>query len=283
MFRRWHVAVLAVLAVLALACEGTGGANSPGGGGGGASANGLPSSIAALGDSITAGYGSCLTVVACTHNSWSTGTSGSVESHYRRLVRDNPKIRDKRRNYAVPGARAAGLKAQADKAVRAKAQYVTILIGANDACRGTVDEMTEPETFRSQVDAALDRLGKGLPTATVLVVSIPDLHRLWEVGHTNDRAVAAWARGICPALLADPRSTAEADTRRRRAVDRRVDAYNRELGRACRAYGRKCRYDEGAAHRVRFTLAQVSERDYFHPDVQGQHRLAEATYPRRWR
>jgi lysophospholipase L1-like esterase len=284
MFRRWHAGVLAVLAVFALGCEGAAGGgpgDDPGGDPGAGRA--LPSSIAALGDSITAGYASCSIIVRCGHQSWSTGSSGTVDSHYRRLLRDNTRIRDRRNNFAVPGARAAGLRAQADAAVRARAEYVTVLIGANDACRQTVEAMTAPRTFRAQVDAALKRLVTGLPRATVLVVSIPDLHRLWEIGHEDDRAVRAWARGICPTLLANPRSTARADAERRRAVDRRVDAYNRELAAACRERGRRCRYDEGATHRVRFTLDLLSGYDFFHPNAQGQRRLAEATYPRRWR
>lgn len=284
MVRRWHVAVLVILAVFALACEGAG-AGPPGGDppGGDQPAADLPSSIAALGDSITAGYGSCATVVACGHNSWSTGTATAMDSHYQRIMRNNPGIRGNRRNLSVPGARAVGLRAQASAAVRARTQYVTVMIGANDACRPTVDEMTDPATFRDQVDAALARLATRSPRPRVLIASIPDLYRLWEIGHDDDRAVRAWNRGICPSLLAEPRSTDAADTRRRREVDRRVTAYNRELAGACREYGRRCWYDNGATHRVRFTLGQVSQRDYFHPNTQGQHRIAEVTFPRRWR
>lgn len=286
MVRRWHAAVLAVLAVFALACESKGSAGTAGSGdgGGGQPASSLPSSIVALGDSITVGFASCVAIVACAHNSWSTGTGDAVDSHYRRILADNAKIRGNRRNYAKAGARAADLPGQADAAVRAKPQYVTILIGANDACRASVDQMTSPETFRDQVDAALTRLARGLPKARVLVVSVPDLHRLWEVGRDDDRAVRAWARGICPSLLADPRSTARADDRRRRAVDDRVDDYNRELRAACRAYdGADCWYDNGAAHRFRFSLDLVSTRDFFHPNAAGQAKLAEVTFPRRWR
>jgi len=280
MLRRWHAAALAVLAAFALACEGAGGARPPGGS---APATGLPSSIAALGDSITAGWGSCPVIVRCGPYSWSTGTSTSVDSHYRRILRSNSVIRDNRHTFAVPGARAAGLRAPADRAVRARVRYVTILIGANDICRASsVDAMTAPRAFRQQVDRALDRLADGLPRATVLVVGIPDLYRLWEVGHTDPAAVRAWNRGICPPLLAAPTSTAAADTQRRRTVDRRVDAYNRELAAACRGYGRNCRY-ESAAHRLRFTLAMVNRFDYFHPNLRGQAALAEATFPDRWR
>lgn len=282
MNRRWTAAALAVLAATALACE-RGAAST----GTGAGATGkptrtdLPASMAALGDSISAGYGSCLTLVACHRNSWSTGTGARVDSHYRRILKDNPAIRNRVHTLAVPGATAAGLAAQARAAVDARAGYVTVLIGANDACRGTVAAMTAPATFRRQVDAALAVLRTGLPRTPVLVVAVPDLHRLWEVGHTDARAVRAWNLGVCPALLANPTSQAAPDVARRAAVRQRVDAYNGQLRAACRASGRHCRY-EPAAHRVRFTLAHVSRLDYFHPNAAGQDRLAEVTWPRRF-
>ena len=280
MFRHWQTFGLAVLGALALACEGTGQAGRP------EPTRrpqaGLPASMAALGDSITAGYGSCITLVACHRNSWSTGDGTQVDSHYRRIRAADPRITDRAVNYAVPGARADALLGQADAAVRAKAEYVTILIGANDACRARVADMTDPQTFRRHIDAALRRLSDGLPEARILVVSIPDLHRLWEVGHDDERAVGAWNRGVCPSLLANPTSTADADRQRRRQVSQRVDAYDRELARACRGYGKHCRYDGGSVHRVRFTLDLVNQLDYFHPNAAGQDKLAEVTYPRRF-
>jgi len=277
--RRWQVVLFAVLAAVALACEGTGVAEP---GPSGSPSTGAPSSMAALGDSITAGFGSCFTLVACQRRSWSTGSDAAVNSHYRRIRDDNPKIKGNAENFAVPGARADGLAAQADRAVAAKAQYVTVLIGANDACAGRVQDMTAPATFRGQVDTALARLKKGLPKARVMVVSIPDLYRLWQIGHDDERAVRAWSRGVCPALLARPTSTADADHDRRRRVAARVDAYNAALRAACKKYGKRCRWDGGDAHGVRFSLDLVSELDYFHPDVQGQNKLAEVTWPGRF-
>jgi lysophospholipase L1-like esterase len=274
--RRWHVLVLAALTVLMLACEGAGNASpaptskpKPG----------LPASMAALGDSITAGVSTCFPPTECRQNSWSTGTNPAVDSHYRRIRAGNAKIAGKARNYAVPGARAADLQAQAVKAVKAKVAYVTILIGANDACAPSENQMTTAGLFRDGVDAALRTLKKGLPKARVLVVSVPDLYRLWETGHTNPAARLAWALGECPSLLDNPTSTAKADNQRRHAVDARVDAYNDQLAAACRSYGKKCRWDGGKAHAVHFTLAQVSTLDYFHPSKEGQKELAAATYP----
>jgi lysophospholipase L1-like esterase len=280
--RRWQVIVLAVLSVLALACEGTGNA---GPGPSGRPKPGLPSSMAALGDSITAGYASCLVLLACTRNSWSTGSSGVVDSHYLRIRAGNPEIGGHAANFAKPGALAAGLTAQARQAVRATTtyEYVTILIGANDACPADVDAMTSAHAFRSDVDSALAVLKKGLPKARILIVSIPDVYRLWQLGHDDAEAVRAWSRfRVCPSLLANPTSTARADTRRRRAVADRVDAYDRELSRACRAYGKHCRWDGGAAHGVRFSLDLVNRLDYFHPNADGQNKLADVTYPGRF-
>ncbi|SCF27758.1 Lysophospholipase L1 [Micromonospora viridifaciens] len=276
---RRGVAALACLAALvALACEG-GGSASPQPSGS-ARPEG-PTVMAALGDSITTGFGSCLVLISCERNSWSTGDGIRVRSHYRRLRERAPKLRAYDR--AVPGARAAGLAEQARAAVRDKADYVTVLIGANDACRDDVDAMTPVATFRKQVDAGLRVLREGRPKARVLVVSIPDLYRLWELGHTEPRAVRAWSHGVCPALLADATSTTPAAVARRARFRDRIDDYNDQLRAACRAYGSRCRWDGGAAHRARFRLDDVNSLDRFHPNAAGQGRLAEVTWaPAGW-
>ncbi|WP_067500293.1 GDSL-type esterase/lipase family protein [Actinoplanes sp. TFC3] len=280
MVRRWQIAGLALLAALALACDGAGAtpgstktpAPTP--------KSGYPSSMAAIGDSITAGYGSCGIYVACSRNSWSTGGADGIDSHYERILAKNAKIKGHARNFSVPGADAADLPGQASSAVDAKPEYVTVLVGANDACAATVDGMTAVTTFRSRVDKALSRLKKGLPKARILMASIPDMYRLWELGHEDTNAVRVWNRaGICQSLLARPTSTAAADDARRHRVEDRVDAYNDQLERACREYGERCRWDGGSAHRVKFSLDLVNTFDYFHPNREGQQRLAEVTWP----
>ncbi|MFJ8580650.1 GDSL-type esterase/lipase family protein [Micromonospora sp. NPDC093277] len=277
---RRGVAVLACLAALvALACDGAATPRPSGSAAprpSGSARPGSPAVMTALGDSITTGFGSCLVLVSCERNSWSTGDGTRVRSHYRRLREHAPELRAYDR--ATPGARAAGLAEQAGAAVRDEADYVTVLIGANDACRGDVDAMTPVATFRKQVDAGLRVLREGRPKARVLVVSIPDLYRLWELGHTEPRAVRAWSHGVCPALLADATSTAPAAVSRRAGFRERIDDYDDQLRAACRAYGSRCRWDGGAAHRARFSLDDVNSLDWFHPDASGQNRLAEATW-----
>ncbi|MFG1608107.1 SGNH/GDSL hydrolase family protein [Actinoplanes sp. NPDC049265] len=277
--RRWHVGCIALLAVFALACEGGGGAapaptSRP--------RPGYPASMAALGDSITAGVGSCVTLVACSRNSWSTGGGSAVESHYLRIRDANDKIRGNNDNFAAPGARAEDLAGQADRAVQAKPAYVTVMIGVNDACTGRVDDMTSAREFRAGIDAGLTRLKKGLPKSRILIVSLPDVYRLWKVGKDDERAVRAWSRGVCQSLLSRPASTADADTQRRGRVRDRLDDYDEQLRQACAAYGRRCRWDGGAVHAVRFDLDLVNQLDYFHPNAKGQNRIADATYPGRF-
>ena len=65
-----------------------------------------------------------------------------------------------------------------------------------------------------------------MPEARVLLVSIPNIYRVWEIGHTNKVAVGVWKSGVCPNLLANPTSTAPADVARRQAFADRIAAYN---------------------------------------------------------
>jgi len=281
MIRRWHLAVLALLGVFALACEGAGGATP--GPSGSAGAKKYPSSMAALGDSITVGFGSCGSYVACERNSWSTGTADAVDSHYRRILAKNPKIKGRAHNYARPGAEADDLADQAARAVDAKVEYVTVLIGANDACAPSPAGMTSVAAFRTEVDDALARLKAGLPKAAVLVASVPDLYRLWQLGRRDERVVAVWNRlGVCPSMFAGPTSTAPADDERRRAVRDRINDYNDQLRQACRGYGKRCRWDGGRVHEARYNLDLVNHNDYFHPNAAGQRELAEVTYSGRF-
>jgi len=280
MIRRWHLVVLIVLGALTLACEqGAGGATpAPSG-----SSKGYPSSMAALGDSITAGFGSCGSFLICARNSWSTGTASEVDSHYARILAKNPAIKNHARDFAQPGAVAASLPGQADRAVAMKAQYVTVLIGANDVCGRSVADMTPVADFRHSVDQALSTIKKALPKSRVLVASIPDLYRLWQLGHADTGAVRVWSRfHICPAMLAAATSTAPADETRRRAVRDRISDYDAALQQACESYGKRCRWDGGSVHEVRYSLNLVNHVDYFHPNAEGQREIADATYPDRF-
>lgn len=242
-------------------------------------ANQLPDSMAALGDSVTRAFNACGFFLDCPSRSWSTGGSSSVNSHYRRILMQNLAIYGRNYNDARTGARASDLARQAELAAGQRVEYVTIEIGANDACRPTESEMTPVADYRAQIDAGLSTLKQGLPNAQVFVGSIPDIKRLWYIG--KDNAAARWAWDyfdICQSMLARPLSTATADVERRNRVQQRVKDYNTELAEACGAYGPRCDFDDNAVFDYRFVLSQVSVWDYFHPDIDGQKVAAEITW-----
>ncbi|MEV6811214.1 SGNH/GDSL hydrolase family protein [Micromonospora sp. NPDC051296] len=239
-----------------------------------------PTSMASLGDSITRGFNACGWYVDCTSRSFSTGDYSTVNSHYLRIRAVSPGINGRNNNAARTGAKSADLYGQAGTAVSQGVGYVTILIGANDACTSSESTMTSVAAFRANIDSALNRLKTGLPNARVFVISIPDVHRLWSVGKDSGSARTAWSLfGICQSILANPTSTAQADVDRRNRVRQRVIDFNGQLAAACTAYGSNCKHDGNAVFGYPFTLAQLSGWDYFHPNATGQQVLAAVSYP----
>ncbi|MCK2216352.1 GDSL-type esterase/lipase family protein [Actinomadura sp. ATCC 31491] len=244
-----------------------------------AAAQPAPEVMAALGDSISTGFNACGWYVSCTSRSWSAGDNTAVASHYTRLSKLSGTLQGHNLNYAVPGATSADLLGQMRKAVAAKADYVTILIGATDACVRTEQAMTPVATYRRRLEAALSELRAGVPQARVLFASIPDLRRLWQAGKDNPVARTFWTVGrICPTMLADPSSMKKADVERRARVRARVMAYNRAAAEVCAAYGPQCDTDGGAVFGYPFTLEHVSKWDFFHPSAAGQRVLAAQTF-----
>jgi lysophospholipase L1-like esterase len=238
-----------------------------------------PGSIAALGDSITRAYDVCCYYGDHPGQSWSTGATSydGISSHYERLKALNPAIAGHAHNDAVTGAKMSAAPAQAAQAVSQGAQYVTILLGANDLCTASPATMTPTATFRSQFRQAMATLAQGLPQARVFVSSIPDIHQLWEVLHANSTARWVWSTAkICQSMLAATRTAAE----RQQVIDRE-QAFNQILAETCAQYPR-CRWDGGAVHAYQFSASQVSALDYFHPNLSGQAALARVTWAASW-
>jgi lysophospholipase L1-like esterase len=261
------LAMLMALPVIGLAAPAAAAATPP------------PNSIASLGDSITRGFNACGWYVDCASRSFATGSDASVNSHYLRIRAVNPAINGHAFNDARSGAKAVDMAGQAQTAVSQGAAYVTLLIGANDACTSSESSMTAVATFRAQIDAALTTVRNGLPAARVFVASIPDIKRLWQVGATSSSARTVWGLfGVCQSMLANPTSTAAADVARRDRVRARVVDFNAQLAAACAAYGANCLFDNNAIFGYPFALSQISTWDYFHPNAAGQAVLAQVSY-----
>jgi lysophospholipase L1-like esterase len=238
----------------------------------------VPNSMAALGDSITRAFTDCGTVADCPKDSWSTGTDPAVRSQYKRITRINPAIRGNAYNLAVTGAQVADLQSQAASAVTDQVDYVTILIGANDACTDTVADMTPVTTFRADLAQAMDTISTGLPNASIFVASIPDIYRLWQLASPIKRARQIWKFfNVCQSMLADPLSTKPgAEGRRQKVLQREMD-YNKQIAQECALHA-NCVTDHGAVFNHQFSLSEIGTIDYFHPSVAGQAALAAATY-----
>lgn len=238
----------------------------------------LPDSMAAIGDSITQAVDVCCFFGNWPGHSWSTGTAplDGIASHYERIRARNPAIRGHRWNNAVSGARMADAPAQAHRTVDQGAQYVTILMGANDLC-GWDGTLTSAATVRAQFTETLAILRAGLPDARVFVASIPDLHQLWSILRTNPVAQVVWqAAGICPSMLNFFNSPAD-----RQAVIDRERELNRVLDEVCATWSR-CRFDNYLTYNYDFTRDLVSRLDWFHPSLAGQATLAALTWRASW-
>ncbi|MGW1210441.1 SGNH/GDSL hydrolase family protein [Streptomyces sp. NPDC002499] len=235
-----------------------------------------PGSVAAVGDSITRGFDACSVLADCPEVSWATGDSEEVDSLAVRLL-GRAKAAEHSWNYAVTGARMADLSAQITQAAVKKPQLVTVMAGANDACRASTSAMTSVADFRTEFEDALGTLRTRLPKTQVYVASVPNLKRLWSQGRTNAMGKQVWKLGICPSMLADADALDSAATLRRDTVQQRVEDYNRVLKEVC-AKDERCRFDGGAVYDYRFGTDQLSHWDWFHPSVNGQARLAEMAY-----
>ncbi|MDP9844135.1 GDSL-type esterase/lipase family protein [Streptosporangium lutulentum] len=247
--------------------------------GGATATSSRPVVMAALGDSISAGFNACGWYVPCVSRSWSMGDHAFVQSHYLRLRSLDESLAWQNLNFAVPGATSADLAGQVEKAVARGADYVTILVGAQDACVSEERLMTPVNVYERRMAEALTLFRAGRPGGRVFVASIPDLKRLWRVGKGDLVARGFWAVGrICPTMLAKPASTSAADRARRDRVRARVAAYNAVLARLCVAYGPACRSDGNAVFNQSFTLGHLSKWDYFHPNEAGQKLIAQKTF-----
>jgi lysophospholipase L1-like esterase len=223
---------------------------------------GEPENIVAIGDSITRATDVCCWYGDHPSLSWSTGFNPLDGLHS---------------NDAKAGATMADAPAQAATAVSQGADYITILIGANDVCTSSVSTMTTVDSFRASFESTMSRLTSGLPDAKIFVASIPNVRRLWTLFHDSPLARYIWrTHRVCQSALSE---TSTLDDRRH--VNRRTLAFNEVLEDVCGGYA-LCRFDGYAVFAYLFSAGQVSRLDYFHPNLNGQDALAEITWAASW-
>jgi lysophospholipase L1-like esterase len=268
MFRRAWLLVGCLVVVLAAAPVGS--AASPP----------LPSSVAAVGDSITRAADVCCWYGDHPAQSWSTGDGAfdGITSHYEHILALKPGIYGRNYNDAKSGAKMRDAAGQAQTAASQGARYVTIEMGGNDLCTSSISTMTSVADFTSQFQATMQVLADGLPqNAHVFVASIPNIYQLWQLFHDNATAAFVWSvAGICQSMLSPLKTEAD-----RQLVVEREQPFNQALASTCGQYA-FCRFDGDAVYGYPFAGGDVSKLDYFHPSLSGQAKLATITWQHSW-
>ena len=236
----------------------------------------LPNSIASAGDSITRAFNTTSSgcfLSDCPQYSWSTGTNSTVNSQYLRILAANPQISGHGYNDAKTGAKMDALDGQVKTAAGQAVQYLTMMMGANDVCTSSISTMTPTATLQSEFQTALKDFFAADPNASVFVSSIPNVYQLWSLLHTNSSAANSWSTfGTCQSMLA--KSNTETD---RQTVLAHEQDDNTALANVCAQFA-NCKWDNLATFNYKFTTADVSTIDYFHPSLTGQNSLASTTW-----
>jgi len=242
-------------------------------------ATAYPRSIASTGDSITRAYNTGW--FPYTDNpgaSWSTGSDSRVGSHYSRLLALQPLMSGHAYNDAKSGAKMTDLAGQMTTVASQHVDYVTVLMGGNDVCTSSESTMTSVTNFLTQFTSAMDSITTSSPSTFVYVASIPNVYQLWSVLHTSSSARSVWALfSVCQSMLKNPSSTAQADVDRRARVLQRDIDFNTQLQQVCAVYV-QCRFDNDAVFNTAFVASDITTRDYFHPSISGQAKLASVTW-----
>ena len=230
-----------------------------------------------LGDSMSLGVNACGEQGQCAAASWSGGSDPAVGSIALRLAAASG-VEPEVVNAAKDGGDVQDALDRVDEVIQAQPQLVTVLLGGNDACGPTLDDMTPTADYEAGLTTLFGRLNTEVPDASILVMSVPDLRHLWEIGHGNPQAVALWnSSPSCKNLLGAADDASAEATARRDAVAARVDEYNAAIVRACDA-AERCVDDGGAVFAYEFSADEISGIDFFHPSVAGQRAIAEIAW-----
>ncbi len=229
----------------------------------------IPKSMAAIGDSITAGalaafnrtdahnplmlpkflyflgkmgYLRSLKAMESRGHSWATGLGGKVDSHAQRLqdMADDSGFKIKILNAAISGSTSANIRSQVDEILKwsnanlkTKApDYVLLDMGANDACGNSNAEMTKVGDYGDRVHAALVRLLKANPRTKVMIGGIPDVAHLRKVAENALLGIVpplAKCKDMWKVHKFCQNMLLEENSDKRDEISRRISSYMHEL------------------------------------------------------
>jgi hypothetical protein len=135
--------------------------------------------------------------------------------------------------------------------------------------RGSAAELTKTGVSETQFTAVIEQLAAQSESLIpkVLVASIPNLYRVWEVGHVNASMVAGWEVRHLPVCWPSPPESEHPGDVAARAQVTRVEDYNALLSGVCGsdAYKSFCKYGGGAVIDYGFALEHLSTWDCVNP------------------
>ncbi len=284
-----------------------------------------PGSMAAMGDSITAGalagftrtdghnpaiigkffyylgkigYKGSLNAIAVPERSWSTGMGNRVRSHARRLneMANLEGYNLGIYNAAVSGTNSNNLMEQTNAVINWSSKYmstkgpdyVTIAMGANDACTQKNEWMTPASTYGNNLRNAVFKILDTNRNSKVMISGIPNLLHLKAVAKDSllmgvpplTRCQQMWETvQFCNNVLVekDPAKVAEVGVRLKEYLEeiKDVTAEANERFGADRVRNALNVYD------YKFTDGDISV-DCFHPNWKGQNILSNETWKRTW-
>jgi lysophospholipase L1-like esterase len=159
--------------------------------------------------------------------------------------------------------------------------YVTFELGANDLCSQPEDPVTSPATFERNLRAGTKVLVDGLPAGSrILMLSVPDFAHFHAITQEDPVARAHFLEpsnvNRCPPFLG-----ANSAISLSRATQI-LGQYNASLFEVCDEIeaGGKIHCTRGGDGKTEWdwTIEDLSPRDYFHPSLSGQAKMAQAAW-----
>lgn len=253
-----------------------------------------PTRIYSIGDSITRAFDADLPADNL-HLSWVNGTHNflaallgfpDVKSHHQRIVENFGSDGVRNRIAAQNGNRIGHMVDQV-AGMTGRETYVTVLLGGNDVCKDTIEELPTDEAFAYTFALGLIRLLEKLPAgATVQVVAIPDIKRLYEIG-IDKRALGIvdcsllWqttSLGFpCGSMLSTDNTEADREYVRQRNIGyNAIMHFLTILGGW--SYPHLYVSFTDVTFTYPFTQEHISDIDCYHPSAEGQALIAEGTW-----
>ena len=248
-----------------------------------------PKKLYSNGDSITRAFDANVPADNL-NNSWVNGYFGfweqlfglpNVKAHNQRITANFGSSGRTNVIAAVNGARIDDLAAQASGAAGRGVTYATVMLGGNDVCRDSIADLPTDAQIDADFRAGMANLLAQLPSnATIQVVGIPNIKRLYDIGKNKDALGIAdcevlWAATVlgfpCGSMLSPFNSEAD-----RLYVQSRNVGYNNILRNVTlqldAANPEFLFYAD--AYSFNFVENEISNIDCFHPSWRGERTLS---------